>query len=258
MHFRHMLRSSTVFRAPEDDQGATFEDDFDEAGDEDEVEPETDEEDDPDPEGDEPDGQETEPEPRQSRGQNRVQRLAADLKAEREARERTERELAEARRTPQAQVSPEEATRRREAHLATLTAEGRLEFLRQEGEQRLNHRLNQIEFQSWDNADAAKFEALCARNPTANALKSAVDKRLKELRDQGQNASRDTVLRYVIGDQALNKQPKARAAARRREAEGQERQTARPVQSRGDVARGSARSTNEREARRKRLENVQI
>jgi hypothetical protein len=154
--------------------------------------------------------------------------------------------------------TPEQVARERDAHLATLTEAGRLEFLL--NEERHERRAGQarIEFQTWDANDKAAFSAICARNPAAAALEKEVEKRLQEHRTTGQNATREAVLTFLLGEKALAKSGRARTAGQRREAEGRERQTARPLNGRGDVAPSGQRKLSEAAARKKRLDGVPI
>lgn len=257
-----MAGASRMAFAPETGDGAEFEDP-DEGFDEGEEGSEDDELDPDDAGGDDGAGDEEDGDPplrQQSRGEKRFQTLAAEKKAAEDRAAKLEADLAEERRQRNAgaQVSPEEQARRRDAHLATLTEAGRLEYLQREGEQRLTQRLNQIEFQSWDGTDKAAFQGMCARNPAVAALETEVEQRLTELRASGQNASRETVAKYLLGEKALAKAGRAKTAGRKRELEGRERQGARPVNGRGDVPPNGNRRTSDREARRKRLEGQSI
>ena len=259
-----MTSAMRTVHAPETDEGADFDEGPDEGledGDEGEEAGEQDDFEDGDAGDEGGDEGEGEPEPRQqSRGQTRIQRLAAEAKTERERAARLEGELEAERRqrTAGSQVSPEEQQRRREAHLATLTEAGRLEYLQQEAEQRLTQRLNQIEFQTWDGNDKTAFQGMCARTPAFAALENEVEQELTRLRGTGQNASRETIAYYLLGKKAATKAPRARTAAQRREQEGRDRQGARPVNGRGDVPPNGNRRTSDREARRKRLEGMSI
>jgi hypothetical protein len=212
MNYRLMLRSSTATWAPETDEGAAdLDDNIDnDEGDEDD---QGDEDDDPDPDDqdDEPDGEEDPPARQPTRGQNRIATLSASAKAEKERADRLEAELAEARRRPTTPTeTPQQYQARRTAHLATLTEAGRLEFLQQESEQRVTSRLAQIEFNSYDANDKASFQGLCARNPVVAAMEDEVEKTLKEYRANGQNATREAVVKYLLGEKALAKAGRAK------------------------------------------------
>ena len=257
-----MAGASRMAFAPETDDGAEFED-LDEGFDEGEDGEEDDEQDPDDADGEDGDGdgEDGDPPPRQpTRGEKRFQTLAAKTKAAEDRAAKLEADLAEERRQRNAgpQVSPEEQARRRDAHLATLTEAGRLEFLINENRQQTAAELNQIKFASWDASDKSTFQGMCARTPAFAALETEVEQELTRLRGTGQNASRETIAYYLLGKKAASKAPRARAAGQRREQEGRTRQEGRPVNGRGDVPPNGSRRTSDREARRKRLEGQLI
>lgn len=266
MNYRLMLLGSTANFAPEDDQGADPDDREDTGeGDEGEEQDEGDDEDDnldPDDEQDDDadEGDEDPPARQPTRAETRLQKLANEKKASDERAERAERERDEERRlrTQGPVKSREQLAAERTAHLATLTEAGRLEFLINEERHNREQGQARIEFNTYDANDKAAFSALCARNPAAAKLEKEVEKRLQEHRSQGNNATRESVLTYLLGEQAMARSGKAKSAGQRREAEGRERQTARPMNGRGDAAPSGQRRTSEAEARRKRLENMQI
>lgn len=266
MNYRLMLLGSTANFAPEDDQGADPDDhegiDDGDEGDQDDdpdegddpLDPDDEQDDDAD-EGDDP------PEPRQqTRGETRLQRLANEKKAADDRAAAAERRAEEAeRRATQGPVKTrEQMAAERTAHLATLTEAGRLEFLINEERHNREQGQARIEFQTFDANDKAAFAAMCARNPAAAKLEAEVEKRLQEHRAGGQNATRQAVLTFLLGERALAKSGRAKSAGQRREAEGRERQTARPMNGRGDAAPTGQRRTSEADARRKRLEGMQI
>lgn len=216
--------------------------------------------DDADGEGDEGGDEGDDPPARQpSRGDKRVATVLARERAEKTRADAAEAELTRLRAAAAGpQETPQQAAARRDAHLATLTEAGRLEFLQREGEHRLTQRLNQIEFASFDATDKATFQGLCARNPAVAALEADVEKTLIDMRAGGTNAPRETVVKYLLGERALAKTGRAKAAGRKREAEGRDLQRARPPNGRGDVAPSDRRGGNEAAQRRKRLEGMNI
>lgn len=261
MDYRLMQRllGSAAVLAPETDDGAEFDDLIDDGGQDDDPGDDDDDQDDDvdDPEGEQDDDVDDPPARREpSRGQRRFQALTAERDRERQERERLQRELEDARRGPA--ISPEQMQAERERRLAAMTPEARADFLLREQNQQLNQRLNQVEFNAWDSADLTRFEAMCASNPAASRLKDEVETALKEYRRQGQNVSRETVLKFLIGEKALARQPKAKTRGQRTEAEGRNREGARPANGRGDATRDGNRSTGTKQALRKRLEGVKI
>lgn len=246
----------------EDDADPDFEDDAgeadDDAGFEDDEGDLGDEDDEGEPDGD---GQDDQPDHDargggRSRGASRFDRL-------RQERDQLRRELDAARRTPsqpdtRQQVDPHVAAQRRQEYLDSLTPDQRVEFLNQETRQLFSQQLQQMQFQNQDIADKAAFDALCRTNPAAAKLKTKVEERLAAERAKGFNYPRDVILKFTIGERALNGAPKAKTRQERQAAEQRQRHQGRPNGGRSDVQGGDRRASNEKEARRKRLEDMQI
>lgn len=242
-----------------------IEGDEDQGGDAENETPEDDEldegevEEDDEPEDDEGERQPVEDEQPQSRGRNAVQRAKDAAKAERDRADKAEQELAELRQRATQTTQPRETAEQRQARLAAMDPEERLETLRQEDRQVNDARFNQLQFTLLDQNDQHSFNALCSDNPNLRAIKGDVDKELQRLRASGANSTRETVAYYLLGKRAAsragsatNKQRKAADAAKRT-------QSARPSQSRSDTrSEGRGGRDNEKEARRKRLENMDI
>lgn len=262
--FRHMLMAgaSRIAFSPETDDGHDFDDTADDQFDEFEEDPDTEDEGADDQEdGEDADDPEGEPEGgqqrQQSRGENRVAKLAREAKEAKEEKARLERELADLRQQRQTPAQPSETAQQRAERLAAMTPEARLEYMIHEQGQQTQARIAQIEFNSWDAGDRAEFKALCAANPAVAKLADKVEDALKQMRNGGQNASRETVAKYMLGEMALSRAPRAAAKGARAAAAGRERQQGRPGQSRSDAAAGS-RKGDERAQRRARLENMEI
>ena len=251
-----------IARAPENDDGAEPDDLIDELEDEiDEGDDAEDEGDEPDLDDDADDGEdEPEPEPRKpTRGENRVAaatRAAAEAKAEAAA---IRREL-EAERQARNTIPPEEMQRRREAHLATLTSDQKVEFLLAEQRQQTDREIARIRFDSYDANDKAAFAALAAKTPALRALEAEVEERLAEVRKNGGNVARAQVASFILGEKALAKATRSNNSGAKRAAAGKERQTARPTGARSDVAprRDRAAKGDSIEALEARLRGVRI
>lgn len=265
MHIRQMLLSSAarIVRSPSDDYGA--QDELDDLPDEDaDLDGEADEEDDEAPdEGDEPlaaeDDEGDEPPQRRqpSRSQARIERLASERAEERTKREALERELQQVRQHL-ANQNQGATAQQRAAHLERLDPDQRTEFLLAEQRGQTIGAIQALEFRMADTADKTAFDALCDRNPSAAKLKGEVETQLAAMRANNTTAPRETILRYLIGDRALQRAPQAKGRAEKKAAENKARQTARPVQGRSDVARDTGRRGSEQQARAKRLEGVKI
>lgn len=202
------------------------------------------------------DDDDPDPPPRKSRAQDRIATLTAGQKAEKERGDRLERELQQARQGPT--ETPQQLQARRDAHVATLTGDAKVEFLLNEQRQQNDYRFNQLAFSTADTNDKSAFQGMCARSPAIAALEKEVEERLTELRGTGGNATREAVAKFLLGEKAMAKVTRAKTAGRKREQEGRDRQVTRPANGRGDVAPNANRRTSDREARRKRLEGMSI
>jgi hypothetical protein len=260
------LLSRAVF-APENDQGSAP--DLDDEPDID-LDADPDNEEDPDPDlddepdlglDDEPDdtGDPAPPEQRPSRGENRVSALARERKAERDRADALEREVAALRQQVQRPATPAETPEQRQARLSAMEPWERTEALRVEHQQQTDARIARMEFEGWDTRDRLSYDSLAAREPVAVKLKDDVEKALAQERAQGRNPSRESILKYLIGERALSGKNRASGRAQKTATANRERQQARPGSSRGDTgAEGGRRGGNDASAREKRLENLDI
>lgn len=258
---RTMLSGPMILRAPETDEGPDadldLDEDFslDEQDDQDDPGEDDQDEDLDDAEGDDQD--EDEAPPPKSRGENRVAAATRIAKEAKDRADRLEREMADLRAAARPQTAPQETAEARQQRLANMEPWERSEFLRVEGEQRINNTLARIEFETKDTADKASYDALAARKPVAAKLRNEVEARLADMRKSGTTAPRETVLRWVIGDRALANEGKATGKARKSAAGRQERQAARPANGRGDTV-SEGRRNGSTSARDKRLDTYQL
>lgn len=255
--FVRMLSGPTIFRAPENDEGADADIDLDEDFSLDEPDDELDEPDEDAGEIDELDLEDVD-EPPPAKTSRRDARVEAATKtaaeAKREAAELRERiAQMEARSNEQ----PRETAVQREQRLANLEPWERTEALWQEDSAAMRQQLARIEWESKETADKAAYESLCTRASVAAKLKDEVETRLTEMRKAGTTAPRETVLRWVIGDRALANGNKAAGKARNTAAGNRDRQATRPSNGRGDVAPEGRRGTTD-QARQKRLDTYQL
>lgn len=194
---------------------------------------------------------------RQSRGQGRIARLAAETADLRRRLEESDRARQTAERAAQDRQRQEGAAQR-DARLAEMMPDERAAYLIEENNRNTQQQLAAMDFRMQDSADRTAFDGLCARNPTAAKLRDDVEARLADMRRSGTTAPRETVLRYLIGDRALKSAPKAKAKQQRAADGERQRQQAKPGAARSDVGSGGGRRGSEQDARRKRLADVQI
>lgn len=227
------------------------------ADDEDEVE-ETEPEDDDETQDD---GQEPEPEPEPRTRRAPGRREAAVVQARRRAqvaeeqlRER-ELEIARLRGSPQPQDQRESAAVRA-ARLAAMDPVERVEFrLDEERQERQRERANDA-FRNHDISDRQTFRALGETNPSAKKYEAEVEHRLQLLRASGQNAPRESILKFLLGERVLTARKSPKAQAQRDAAERRvERQSV--TLPRGKGERGSRAGSKSADLE-KRLLNVPI
>jgi hypothetical protein len=257
--------------APENDQGATFDEteidegleELDEPGDEGEDEDRLDEDDggqvDAGTDEGEDDGR-SEASPasqpvRRSRAQARVEEAIRRAKT-------AEDELARLRSAqptgPTREQQERDAAIERE-RLANMDPEQRLEYRIAKQDEAHRREIAQLTFTMQDSADRTAFDGYCARTPVAQKLRDEVEDRLAEMRRGGTTAPRETVLRWVIGDRALANANRAKGRATKRADVNRTSQTTRPGSGRGDTAaEGRRASADSREARARRLEGVKL
>lgn len=192
-----------------------------------------------------------------SRGENRVARAAREAKEAKEELAAARRELEAARGSSQT-AAQAEAARRRQEHLDSLDGESRVLFLQNEASQRLEQRIARMEFNSWDTGDRVRFEGRCAREPALQRISKEVEDKIADLRSKGQTTDRETVAAYLIGMKALTGAGRAKTKLTKTAAASKARQQSKPGNSRGDVSTGGGKRGSEQEARRKRLENMEI
>lgn len=155
--------------------------------------------------------------------------------------------------------TPQETPAQRQTRLDAMDPWEREAYLREEQEARHRNDIAQIRFETADAADRTAFESECARNPTASKLKAEVEQRLADMRRNGTNAPRGTVLRFIIGDRALANAGKVKGRQQKTAEQNRQRQAGRPGNSRSDQGGGRERGgLSEREARAKRLEDQAI
>lgn len=258
MHpFRFALtRGPMIARAPETDEGLDPDLELDDELDVDE-DPDEDEQDEDEPVEDDLDEQPDEPVRQPTRGENRV---AAATKKAAEALTRAEtleRELnalkaAQAQNNQPKQETPAEL----QARLAQMEPWERTAEIQRLDAQYLLQRQQKLEWDIWEQGDKAAYAAFAASKPIAAKLQADVEKALMAERAAGRYPDRQAVLKYLIGERALNNETRAtnrtkNAAEGRRSA-----QAARPASGRGDVAASDDRRSSSAAARNKRLADI--
>ena len=146
---------------------------------------------------------------------------------------------------------PTESAAQRQARLAEMEPWERDALL-------TNERLTAFEAATTERMDKQYFDSLCARDPIAAKMAPEVERELAALRLRGQNVDRDTMLTFLLGQQARKNAGRATGRAARAAAGNRDRQTTRPGSGRSDTSPVDRRETNTKAARDKRLENYQL
>lgn len=250
--FRQMLMASArAVYAPENDQGAEYDDEIDEVDevdDEDQDDEELEAEADVDDEIDDDEQEET-PVRQPSRGERRVAsatKIAAEAKAETKRLSDELAALKAERARPQG-----ETQQQRNARLAEMEPWERTEFLS-------NERMNRLEFEGTDRLDRLDFRATCREDPVAAKLEQEVETRLASMRANGFNSTRDAIYTFMLGERAKANKGRAEGRAKKSAAANRDRERARPSNSRGDATTSETRRGDSAAARAKRLENFQL
>lgn len=194
-----------------------------------------------------------------SRSERRVQAVLAREKekdAENQklmqelAAERAKRQLLEEMRQPKVDPAYEAE------QLAQMDPEERMAYTLRKSEMKFERQLSEMSFRNQDLADKAAFQAIIAADPRLAKYTDDVDKEMQRMWNSGQNAPREAVLKYVIGEAVM----KSKAKTTKQIADAKrnvDRQKVAPVAAKGDQGRGTP-SKNTREALRERLKNIPI
>jgi hypothetical protein len=194
---------------------------------------------------------------RQRRSQTRWQAREKELAETRRRAEEAEARAAQlaADRQREEALRQQAATQEREQRRALMTPEERnadeLAQLRAE----INYNRSMDQFWRADAEDKANYAAQAKVNKVYKRHEAEVEKLLKQYRGQGSNISREQLLRYVIGNEALKMAEQSNKPQSERR-----KQVSKPINSRGDGAStpGRRAPTSDKAALRKRLEGMSL
>lgn len=231
------------------------EDDDDDEGQDDGDDSETDDDDTTDDNDGEP-----EPPARQARQQRQPGRRENDVaRLRRERREATERanalelELANSRRGGGNQPESEAV---RNARLAGMEPNERVEFLFNEERAARQRERNEDRFREDDRRDRDLYNERTRTSARHKKHAGEVERRLNLLRAQGQNVPRESILKFIIGERVISGQSSPRVTQQRQQARQRvERETVTLPRGRGE--RGSQKGSKSADLE-KRLANVPI
>jgi hypothetical protein len=238
----------------------------DEDGDEDDVvledkDDSTDEDDNPPG----PDEDETQPRPdpvevqpsRQRRSQTRWQARERELSETRQRAAEAEaraNQLASERQREEAQRQ-HALQNEREARRAAMLPEERLADELGELRAQINYQRQMDQFYRGDAEDRAQYSAKASVNKTYKRYATEVETKLKQSRANGWNIPREEILANIVGKAALGM-----AEQSSKPKPTHRKSVSKPVNSRGDGAstQGRRGSSSDKEALRKRLENLPL
>lgn len=184
----------------------------------------------------------------------RLRRERQERDRELDAMRRQMQELNQRVNTPPAQ--PQETAAQRAERFALMTPEERSEARLEEAMAVSNRTLAQTQFQTQDMADKMAYQLQAASHPVYARYANEVETRLAAMRAQGQNVSREALLKYIVGEKAMERSVSPAAKKAAKAAKGRvEQQRARPSNGRGDrpATRAKPGSTP-----RERLDGVAI
>lgn len=183
-----------------------------------------------------------EPEKPVGRAQTRIQTLSAELKAEREEKERlvSERAVAQAQlenyRQSQHQSRSENERREEEDRLALLDPTERELYHTNNRMLQLEHKLNQLDVQRANDRDRASFEAKAATNEIYGKHATEVEAMYQEGLERGVQASREDLHSFLLGRE-LKKDMAKRVSKKRASASKRiDSVTSKSANARGDVS----------------------
>jgi hypothetical protein len=189
------------------------------------------------------------PPPRRSGGGSEV--IRAQRRARQEAEERAarlERELAEARGFQQGmqarQVDPQAQARAEQEFYASLElmppAQAYQAIVARE-RQNVGTALQQIEFRSNDRADKQAYDIAARTSRVHQQYRSQVEQTLATERAAGRNPDREVILKFLVGNDVLERSARAAAAQRNGAAARIAQQRTQPTGARSNVSPGGRR-----------------
>jgi len=188
-----------------------------------------------------------------SRAQARIEALDRERQEALRRAEEAERRLQEAQ-SGRSRSDAEARYRARQEELAAMDPWDRARAEQSDSESRTRSEVAALSRQIADSSDRADFAEACASNPALAKVKDKVEEQLRDARARGVDVPRRTLAAYILGEQLLEKAPKARARAERKAAANLDRERSRPASGASDAPRGGE-GKDEKAARNKRLEN---
>lgn len=190
-----------------------------------------------------------------SRRDTRIQTLAEEARQAKSELAETRRRLDELSRQMTQPRVQQESAEQRAARFALMTPQEQMAETLRESEQRTAALVQQVQMQSSDAADRAAFQSRAAVDPLYAKWGPKVEGKLAELRARGSNVEREVLLKFMIGEAALERRTSKEGKAEVRQAQRRvQSQRTRPANSGSDTASQRRQQTS----LERRLEDVQI
>jgi hypothetical protein len=216
---------------------------------EDELDQEVEEE--PTEDSEEPEPLETEPEeapaepPRRERGGRANERIRQLNRERNELRERLARLEGQVSVThTQPQINQAELDRQEAEQLQLMSPDQQARYFSQKTERAVSQALLQHQVQTADQIDRMAFDRFCDRYPAANRYAAQVEEMLSGERRAGRNPSRETVVKYLLGDELLKRSTRASSEQRRNGRQRIAREQVRPGNGRSTASPQSRGRSN--------------
>lgn len=204
-----------------------------------------------DAEDEEIDAAPAKPEPKVSRSQGRIQRLAEERTRLSEENARLAREMEDLRRrAPPLQEDP----RMEQERLSLMSPEDRMQYTVDKSLRENERKTNQLVFQMQQQQDKMAFDTKASADALYKKLSPDVEREYQATIARGQYAPREAIFTYLLGQRALAQRGKSKPKA----AESRQRQSAAPVRSQGDAPRGARAPRGTAEAFERDYGDMQI
>ena len=171
-----------------------------------------------------------------SRAQERIRRQQEELQRERARADAAERERQQLLQQIQSQSTQAEQLRQQQ-FLESLDPSERQAYMLQQQMEQMRREVQQQQFAQADMTDKIGFQQRALQNPMIAKYVDRVEETLATMRAKGQTAPRESILKFLIGEEVLNKAPAVVAKATR----AASKPVSKPLRSRGNAAASGGR-----------------
>jgi ATP-dependent Lon protease len=169
-----------------------------------------------------------------SRAQDRIRRQQEELQRERQARESAERERQLLMQQLEQQRQAAEQARQQQ-YVEMLDPAERQSYLLQQRMEQMQREMQQQQFSQQDMMDKIAFQQRALQNPMVSKYADRVEETLAQMRAKGQTAPRESILKFLVGEEVLAKAPSSVARATKAAA----KPASKPLRARGNASPGA-------------------